>query len=231
MHCMDMKKFGGPGRKKKCCLKRCCNSQNVSNNPVVVDTKEHCHSTSEDHVFCELQCLLEQGRKAYVVKGDGNCMFRAISYLITNDEENYACIRLLLQRFQNLNKELFRGVLTSVNKSTIEEHITHMGKPNTWGTHVELFATATYYQVPVYTYVINDANQRWEIFKPLSNPKNLRYPVTVDGESFTTSLSSHFELLYYPNSHYDSIVNYITEKPSTIPPQLQASGGNSVIKV
>ena len=89
-------------------------------------------------------------KKVYVTKGDGNCMFRAISYLMTDDEENYSRIRLLLQRFEN--KELFRGVLTSVNEPTIEEHVTHMGMPNfTWDTHVdsELFATATYYQVPV----------------------------------------------------------------------------------
>ena len=223
-----MKKFGGPGRKKKCCLKRRCNSQKVSTNPVAVDRKERCHPTSKDHVFSEPKCLLEQGRKVYVIKGDGNCMFRAISYLMTGDEENYARTRLLLQRFENLNTGLFRGLLTSVNKPTIEEHVLHMGMPNAWGTHVELFATATYYQVPVYTYIV-DANLRWEVFTPLSNPTNLRYPVTTDGESFTPS--SHFELLYYPNTHYDSIVDYATEKPSTTQPQLQASGDNSVIEV
>ena len=121
-----MKKFGGPGRKKKCCLKRRCNSQKVSTNPVAVDGKERCHPTSKDHVFSEPKCLLEQGRKVYVIKGDGNCMFRAISYLMTGDEENYARIRLLLERFENLNTGLFRGLLTSVNKPTIEEHVLHM---------------------------------------------------------------------------------------------------------
>ena len=225
-----MKKFGGPGRKKKCCLKRRCNSRKVSSsNQVVVGMKEHSTSDDHDNIFSEPKYLLEQGRKAYRIKGDGNCMYRAISYSMTNDEENYASIRLLLQRFENLNKELFRGVLTSVNKPTIEEHITHMGMPNTWGTHVELFAMATYYQVPVYTYVVDDANLRWEVFKPLSNAKNLHYPITVDGESFTPY--SHLELLYYPNSHYDSIVDYTTEKASTTEPQLHPSGDNSVIKM
>ena len=100
VYCVDMKKFGGPGRKKKCCLKRRYNSQKVSTNPVAVDGKERCHPTSKDHVFSEPKCLLEQGRKVYVIKGDGNCMFRAISYLMTGDEENYARTRLLLQRFE-----------------------------------------------------------------------------------------------------------------------------------
>ena len=226
-----MKKFGGPGRKKKCCLKRHCNSQKTPNNNLVkVDGKEHCHSTSKHDVFSEPKCLLQQGRKVYVIKGDGNCMFRAISYLMTKDEENYASIRLLLQRFENHNKDLFRGVLTSVNKSTIEEHISHIGKPNTWGTHIELFAMATYYQVPVYTYVADNANQRWAVFKPLSDAKNVRFPVTVDGESLLTP-PSHFELLYYPNSHYDSIVDSTTEKPSIKTPKLRPLSDNSVINV
>ena len=227
-----MKKFGGPGRKKKCCLNRRCNlhvHQISSVNPAVVGMKEHSTSDDHDNVFIEPKYLLEQGRKAYRIKGDGNCMYRAISYSMTNDEENYSSIRLLLQRFENLNKELFRGVLTSVNKPTIEEHITHMGMPNTWGTQVELFATATYYQVPVYTYVADNANLRWAVFKPLSNAENLQYPITIDGKSFTPH--SHFELLYYPNSHYDSIVDYTTEKPSTTEPQFLPTCDSSVIQL
>ena len=46
------------------------------------------------------------------------------------------------------------------------------------------------------------------------------YPITMDGESFT--LYGHFELLYYPNSHYDSIADNTTEKPSTTEPQTSA---------
>ena len=165
----------------------------------------------------------------YRIKADGNSIYRAISYSMTNDEENYSSVRLLLQRFENLNNELFSGVLTSINKPTIEEHITHMGIPNTWGTQVELFAIATYYQVPVYTYIVEDANLRWKVFKPLSNAAHLHYPITMDGESFTPH--GHFELLYYRNSHCDSIVDNTTEKPSTTEPQLQPLGDSSVIEV
>ena len=122
---------------------------------------------------------------------------------MTNDDEKYASKRLLLQRFENVNKQVFKGVLTGVTKPTIEEHTTHIGKPNTWGTHVELFATASYCQMP----------------------KVYSYPVTVeDAESFVAP--SHFELLYYSNSHY-----YTTEKPSTTAPQLQPLSDNSFITV
>ena len=51
----------------------------------------------------------------------------------------------------------------------------------------------------------------------------------MDGESFT--LHGHFELLYYPNSHYDSIIDNTTERPSTTEPQLQPSSDSSVIEM
>ena len=52
----------------------------------------------------------------------------------------------------------------------------------------------------------------------------------MDGESFTPH--SHFEPLYnYPNSHYDSIIDNTTEKPSTTEPQLQPSNDSSVIEM
>ena len=152
--------------------------------------------------------------------GDGNCMFRSVAYLATNDDENHISLRLLLQRFENLSKKVFNEVLTRINKPTIEEHITHIGKPNTWGTHVELFATASYFQVPAFMYTIGDAtNLRLEVFWPLSNNQNLHYPVTLDDDECFRP-PCHFELLYYSNCHYHCILKYSTEKPSTTVPQL-----------
>ena len=101
------------------------------------------------------------------------------------------------------------------------------------GTHVELFAVATYYQVPVYTYVAEDTNPRWKVFKQLSTTKCLHYLVTTgDGDSITPF--GHIELLYYPNSHYDSIVDCTTGKCGTTEPQLHYHlrlGDSSVIGV
>ena len=215
-------------------FERRCNSHPVSN-PLVAGTKEHSASDHHDSTFNdhEPKYLLQQGRKPYRIKADGNCMYRAISYSISNDEENHSSIRLLLQRFENLNKDLLRRVLTSINKPTIEQHITHMGIPSTWGTHVELFAIATYYQVPVHTYVAEDTDPRWKVFKPLSTTKCLHYPITTGDDDSITPFG-HTELLYYPNSHYDSIVDCTTGKCSTTEPPLHyysSLGDSSVTEV
>ena len=202
IYCLDMKKFGGLGRKKKCCLERHCTSLIPTANghtPDAVGKQEP--STN----FYKPSYLLEQRRKAYHIAKDGNCLYRAVSYSITGDQDHYASLKLLLERFENLNSEIFSGLLLSVNKRTMREHLRHIGMPDTWGTHVELFAAATYFNIPVYTFVADPKNLRWEVYKPLTT-KNLHYPVTVNNEDelFTTQ-QSHMELLYYPNTHYDSI--------------------------
>ena len=73
-----------------------------------------------------------------------------LSHVLIGDQENHAEIGLLLERFENFNKNLFKELLTSVNEPTIDEHIQHIGLPYTWGIHVEIFAISTYLQIPVF---------------------------------------------------------------------------------
>ena len=123
-----MKRFGGSGRKKKCCEQRHCyqlHKINIKKNvPLKVSTTVN-----------PTELLLKQGRKVNRVKGDGNCMYRSIAHLLTRSEENHCQIR---QMFENLNKEVFNKVLTSVNEPTLDQHITNIGIPSVWGTHIEL---------------------------------------------------------------------------------------------
>jgi len=72
-----------------------------------------------------------------MVTGDGNCLYQALGQTLTGEEQNHSTIQLLIQRFQNLNKDIFNELLTEINKPTIDEHVQHMGLPGTWGTHVE----------------------------------------------------------------------------------------------
>ena len=84
------------------------------------------------------------------VLADGNCMFYAQSHQLFGSPNRDFQVRLLLVRFENKNTSIFSSLLTSINEPDMSSHIKKMHRPGIWGTHVELLAVATYFQVPIY---------------------------------------------------------------------------------
>lgn len=82
------------------------------------------------------------GRKTYVTQADGSCLFRAFSHQLFDSEDQHRFIRLLLQRFENLNKKVFSPFLMELNEKTIEAHIRKLDFPSVWGTHIEMLLTS-----------------------------------------------------------------------------------------
>lgn len=217
--CKDMKKYGGTGRKKKCCIRRKC----VGVSPLSSSSQSKPQLSSELQLSPNLQqYLLGSNRKIIEVQGDGNCLFRAVSYLLFGHEEEFSSIRNLITRFENLNRGIFEKRMTSINESTFEEHIRKLCHPKAWATHVEVYAIATYFRAPVY-YCVHPPHPGkvsycWERFMPLVCD-SLRYPLVVE-PPFDVAISvTHFELVYMKNYHYDCIVSVETESLSTsLPP-------------
>ena len=116
-------------------------------------------------------------------------------------------VRSLLVRFENLNAQFFEPLL---NEPTINEHIAVMSRPCSWGTHIEILAAASLFQVPVYEYVQTQdhISDHWEVNYPLA-PAETFNQVPVAG--FLT-LPSHFELCYKVNSHYDCVVDVVSKQ-------------------
>ena len=106
-------------------------------------------------------------------------------------------VRDMLIRFQNLNQTSFQPFLTSVNSATIQEHISSMLLPNKWGTHIEILAAATIYQVPVYCCVHSPVPSdyvapQWVCVKPV-RPKEksflaIQTLLAAEERSFSKSL-------------------------------------------
>ena len=107
-----------------------------------------------------------------------------------------------------------------MNKPTFEEHIRYIGTPQTWGTHIEILAAATYYNFPVY--FVNkkrgDNNTfKWNAIKPLC-AIDVSYPVLTEEDRFLANTeATHIEVLNYC-SHCNSIVCLDTEKTSRLKP-------------
>ena len=171
--------------------------------------------------------LSSYGRERRHTVGDGNCLFRSLSYSLFHTEEYHYELRSLLLRFENLNKGVFQNHLPQ--GKTIEVHVKQLSHPASWGTDLEILAATTYFKIPAY-FCCRGTNGEWvwnsfDLVRPSSQ---LRYPVIVDASKedcptfpVMEVAPTHFELIYWKNTHYDGIVSKLTGKSSEEPPHIE----------
>ncbi|CAC5422831.1 unnamed protein product [Mytilus coruscus] len=89
------------------------------------------------------------------ITGDGNCLFRAISYSLSNRQEYFGDIRRAIVDLLR-NAEVFKSFLQPRFK-TVEEHIQtlRMEENNVWGTELEIVACADLLKTDIYTFYNN----------------------------------------------------------------------------
>ncbi len=151
--CKDKPKFGGMGKKKQCCELRRCEK-------LITKTDK----TSDKMQISVDQYLQRSGRKIQHIRGDGNCMFRAFLFAFLHHEDHHFHLRSHIVRTMNLNEELFSEYLMPINKATISEQVKHMMRPGVWGTHLELKAAATLFQIPIYCCTQNSVTVLWKFY-------------------------------------------------------------------
>ena len=152
--------------------------------------------------------LQHQHREVKPSRGDENCLFRSYSFQLFGSEEEHISVCTAAARFENLNQSAFSPYLTSINKATITEHIQHVQRPSVFGTHIEILAIATLFNVPTFYCCSNgrDLQYRWHCVTPLTQ-QGLRHPDLSGSPLENVQPPTHFELLYIHNVHYDSIVS------------------------
>ena len=88
--------------------------------------------------------------------GDGNCLFRAFSYIITGAEDQHFELRCrIVERLTSVGHRL---LVNYISEATLQQYITNsrMDRQGTWGTIVEMFVLAYMVGVNVYSYNLND---------------------------------------------------------------------------
>ena len=158
---------------------------------------------------------------------DGNCLFRCVAFHTLGDEEKHDDIRTLLVRFETLNKTTFSSrFIPYANKQTYQEHLKHQLRTGNWGTQVELMATATLFQVPVYCCCTNlsGTDYHWKLINPIASLANLRIPEIIEEDPvFYMQTPHHFELLYWESTHFDCIVSQHDNSPCASFPELSGA--------
>ena len=86
--------------------------------------------------FTEASKFLEcYDRQIRPILGDGNCLFRALSYLLCGQEDHHQQIRHPLVDFTTTNSSIFSKYCTL---DSFEEHTSRMKYETVWGTDLEL---------------------------------------------------------------------------------------------
>ena len=150
------------------------------------------------------EILAALGRKVLPVKGDGNCLFRALGYYLYGTEMMHSRTRMELTNFVANNRAVFEAI---VMDGDIENHLLRMQHLTVWGTQVELQAAASLYQIPVYilTFSKQQDMYNWQCFKPWA-PTKLNFSNTGPLPTHLFNLD-HIELLHLRNCHFDCILH------------------------
>ncbi|CAC5398438.1 unnamed protein product [Mytilus coruscus] len=90
--------------------------------------------------------------KSKQITADGNCLFRAISYAVSNRQENFKQIRKELVHHILCHSHQFNSFLDS---ETVNEYMkrTNMIEENVWGTELEIIAAADLLKTDIFTYL------------------------------------------------------------------------------
>lgn len=156
---------------------------------------------------------IQRGVRA--IRGDGNCLFRALSSIICSDEDSHQQIRRTLVSFTKHNMNHFKAFCHPV---PIEEHIIGMERDRVWGTDLEIHAAAALWQVKIYVCVPDPSfkSYSWMCFNPLPSTK-LTVPMECKELPRPPGMF-HFELLYSWRCHYDVIISPHGFNPIYPPP-------------
>ena len=106
--------------------------------------------------------MLTKPAKLYKIVGDGNCLFRALSYVITGRQVYHSVGRhKILDHMRTIENQL----LPHMNMS-LSDYVqsSGMARERVWGTDIEIFAAASLLSTDIYVYVSAGNNFTWNKF-------------------------------------------------------------------
>jgi hypothetical protein len=137
------------------------------------------------------------------IKGDGNCLFRSLSFVICGDQDFHGNIRSGIVDFMRRSDEVLKH--SRSGECTIEQYLidTQMDNDGVWGTEVEIFAAATMLRTPIYVFSLYGAHYQWLRFSPVPDSYGI---IAVTDETDEDELHSG-EAIYITNvgQHFEPV--------------------------
>ena len=151
--------------------------------------------------------------------GDGNCLFRSLSYIITGSEDQHFMLRTAIVQHMLSIPSMLIGYGTDGQPNcinlmcharqfdSVEDYIhqTEMDRNGKWGTNVEMACLAHLISSPVYCY---DASQRHHIWAAY-------FPSDVD-RSIPRDIRQKSLYIYFANDHFN-VISSVRVRSNRIP--------------
>lgn len=121
------------------------------------------------------------------IKGDGNCFFRSISYVITGDEDSHGAVRQMVCSYIEASEST---VLYGKNQTGLQYlNASNMRNAGVWGTTDEILATANLLQLTIFVRSHYGLRLAWQRHAPRKAPDS-PFAIYLDNSS-----GCHFEVV------------------------------------
>ncbi len=158
-----------------------------------------CSFSNFDNFFPEITFVIPRLKiflkRKWSINGDGDCLFRALSFVITGRQSYYRSIR---QKIVSHMKEIEFALQPHIN-CPLEDYLLNskMASDKTWGTDIEILTASSLLDTDIYVYTETGKTFCWHRF-----PKQLLHgnePLRVNDHSI---------YLYHENEvHYDVVLD------------------------
>ena len=139
------------------------------------------------------------------IAGDGNCLFRAFSFILTGSEEQHFPVRSLIVNHMLTIEHLLLGTGPDglrnyasgmMRETCIADYIVHseMDKNMTWGTAIEIATAAHLFNVPVYVYDTSHSIKNWIKYFPWQVDRGLTVNINLMG-MYLHFTGDHFNVI------------------------------------
>ena len=130
------------------------------------------------------------------ITGDGNCLFRALSYIISGSETQHLKVRSLIVEHLKSSHAYSRLHPNYIPDTSVEQYIerTGMDRNGTWGGTVEFVVLAHLVGVNVASY--NTTNNTYHLFGP----------GVIDYDRFPQDFSRATLYIIYNGNHFDVVL-------------------------
>ena len=136
---------------------------------------------------------LGQPSKLFHILGDGNCLFRAFSYIMTGRQIYHATLReRIVEHMKHITEFLVPHINTSLDCCLAK---TKMATSGVWGTDIEIFAASSLFSTDIFVYSKFGHNYGWQKFSR----------TMLDGKEPENSCSIY--LNHTNEIHYDVVLD------------------------